>query len=177
LLSAWQEEGGAVFHIKYAIYDLQNQTWSPAQSLGDENARQAFATDPISPPNFFALLWTENAGNVWAMKYAKIPTNGSGFTKAEKKNGAPVNFAVMQNYPNPAGASTLVRFGLKAAQNVSIRLYSLNGRLIETLASNRYEKGSHEITCRFKQSLPAGVYALRLEANGRAQVRNITVVR
>jgi hypothetical protein len=176
MMNAWQDSTGpGSYPVNYCIYDLATKSWGTAQPLATENVWCKLGTDQIALPNFFPVLWTPSARQFW-MKVAKIPTGDSGTTKADRALG-PVKFTVLQSYPNPAGSSTVVRFGIKTAQKVSIRLYSLNGRLIETLASGKYENGSHEVTCRFSQALPAGIYALRLEANGRAEVKNITILK
>ncbi len=149
-------------------------------TLATEQIRCDIATNMISPPNYFPVAWTRdlgsgNAGNY--LKLAKVPTGDSGTARIEGGNAGPAKFSVLQSYPNPAGASITAQFELKAAQKIMLRLYSINGMLIETLASGKYAKGRHEIACRIGERIPSGFYALRLEAGGLAEVKNITLLR
>ncbi|MFH0918724.1 MAG: T9SS type A sorting domain-containing protein [Fibrobacterota bacterium] len=113
-------------------------------------------------------------GAAWDMGADECST---GVTNVEGPGKDPVKFSLLQNYPNPANHSTVVRFSLKTVQNVSVCLFSLNGRRVETFASGPFSKGQNEVVCRFGRNTPAGIYCLRMEANGRAEVRKIAVIR
>jgi flagellar hook assembly protein FlgD len=52
---------------------------------------------------------------------------------------------------------------MQDARYVSLRIYDINGRLVETLVDGWREAGTHELT--FDAShLPSGVYVYRIQA-------------
>jgi hypothetical protein len=71
-----------------------------------------------------------------------------------------------QNSPNPFQGSSLVFFRLPVDGYVSLRLYDVRGRLVETIANGQWPAGEHEVTLE-GAGLPSGVYFYRLESNGR----------
>lgn len=79
----------------------------------------------------------------------------------------PRTFTLYQNYPNPFNPSTTIKFELKAAQYVRIRVYNLLGREVATLFEGNKNVGVHEV--RFDaRELASGAYFYALETpNGR----------
>ena len=57
------------------------------------------------------------------------------------------NYQLYQNYPNPFNPSTTIKFQLKKAETVSVKIYNLNGQLVRTLLDNvKKEAGLHTVT-------------------------------
>jgi hypothetical protein len=79
--------------------------------------------------------------------------------------GTTASLYLGQNSPNPFQGSSLVFFRLPAEGYVSLRLYDVRGRLVETIADGRWPAGEHEVTLR-GAGLPSGIYFYRLESNG-----------
>ncbi|MCB0695927.1 MAG: DUF1501 domain-containing protein [Chitinophagaceae bacterium] len=71
-----------------------------------------------------------------------------------------------QNYPNPFRSTTTVTFGSDGG-NVTLQLFDVNGRLLQTPVQKQMDKGKHSVTLE-RGDLPPGVYFLRL-TNGRNQ--------
>ena len=69
--------------------------------------------------------------------------------------------------PNPISGPTTVRFTLPAAEQATLRVYGLDGRLMHTLAAGPMTAGNHTVswdrTDGSGQRLPAGIYYCRLE--------------
>jgi hypothetical protein len=74
----------------------------------------------------------------------------------------PQGFILHQNYPNPFNPSTELSFTLNRADEITLKVYAINGALVRTLASGFYASGTH--TLRFNASqLASGIYIYRLE--------------
>jgi hypothetical protein len=72
-------------------------------------------------------------------------------------------FKLSQNYPNPFNPSTRIKYSLAKGENVTLKIYDMLGREIETLV-NRYEDpGNYEVEFAPK-NLSDGVYIYRLQA-------------
>jgi len=70
-------------------------------------------------------------------------------------------------YPNPASSALTISYELATDGAVSLSVYDLSGRLVETLVSGEQTAGRHSIGWDSSTSA-TGVYLLRLEANGEA---------
>jgi cytoskeletal protein CcmA (bactofilin family) len=55
------------------------------------------------------------------------------------------DYALAQNYPNPFNPSTKIGFLLPDAGNVTLKLYTITGQLVRTLASGNFSGGRHEL--------------------------------
>ncbi|MEP7170891.1 MAG: T9SS type A sorting domain-containing protein, partial [Bacteroidota bacterium] len=64
--------------------------------------------------------------------------------------------------PNPLSSSTTISFSLNELQNVSLKVFDLNGRLIKTLADNIFEEGEHSIEWK-AENVNAGIYFLQVQ--------------
>lgn len=78
----------------------------------------------------------------------------------------PESFAVSQNYPNPFNPSTKINFSLPQAGHVSIKVYNLLGREVETLLDANLKAGLHSVTWAATNStgenICSGVYFYRV---------------
>jgi hypothetical protein len=84
--------------------------------------------------------------------------------------GAPTSFALAQNSPNPFNPTTDIRFELPEEAEVQLSIYNIQGQLVRTLASGKYNSGFHTLTwdALDLNGLPVagGVYIYKLQATG-----------
>ena len=81
---------------------------------------------------------------------------------------------LLGTYPNPARQQATVRYALPEKQKVTVRLYDVLGRQVQTVVDGKQE-GRH--TQRLDVGdLPSGVYFLRLRAAGQVRTQKLTVV-
>jgi len=85
--------------------------------------------------------------------------------------GAPQNFQLLQNYPNPfqAGiAATQIRYELPINSSIKISIYNVSGQLIRVLFDGRQNAGRYAATWDGRtidgRLAPSGVYLIRMEA-------------
>jgi glucose/arabinose dehydrogenase len=86
-----------------------------------------------------------------------------------------------QNFPNPFNPITSIPFVLPAGGGrTTLRLYDLAGRLVRTLVDEVLAEGEHETTWSGTDDggrvVPAGSYLYRLECNGLATTRKLTLL-
>jgi hypothetical protein len=87
----------------------------------------------------------------------------------------PVDFAVLQNFPNPFNASTTLLFSLPTSAYVDLRIFDALGRQVEVLLTGQLLPGNH--TRAWNPKGATGVYFCRLLAHGRALVRKVVYIR
>ena len=71
---------------------------------------------------------------------------GFAYIKVNKVSGASSNVAMISNSPNPFNPVTQIKFAVSKAGTYSLRIYNVQGALVKSLTSQRYEVGTHEAT-------------------------------
>jgi hypothetical protein len=84
----------------------------------------------------------------------------------------PAEVVLFQNRPTPFKGVTEIEFGLPRPQTISLDVYSVEGRLVTTLAEGAYPAGYHKVVWRGSDSrgtsVAGGVYFYRLETEEKA---------
>lgn len=79
-----------------------------------------------------------------------------------------------QNYPNPFRRSTNITFGSDGGM-VSLQLFDVNGRLLQTPVNKQMDRGKHTLTLE-RGDLPPGVYFYRLTNGKNQSTKRLSVV-
>lgn len=78
-------------------------------------------------------------------------------------------------FPNPATEKTNLKFGLKTKGHVNLRIYNINGQLVETLINNEFlPAGNHDKIWNVNAQTP-GTYIYQLEVDGKLQSGKIVI--
>jgi len=86
------------------------------------------------------------------------------------------DFQLLQNYPNPFNASTTLRYRAAAAGQVTISLYTVQGRLIRTLQRGHVVPGDHTLNWS-ADGLATGVYLIGLRAGRFSEVKKCLLLK
>lgn len=73
----------------------------------------------------------------------------------------PTSTSLHQNYPNPFNAETNISYNLAEAGDVTLKVYDITGRLVETLIERYQETGEHIVTWD-ASNISSGVYFYKL---------------
>jgi len=84
-------------------------------------------------------------------------------------------FALSQNEPNPFGGKTTVSYSLPSATHVTLEVYDLSGRLVETLVNETKGPGIHRASWNAKRR-SAGLYFYMLTAGDFDCTRKMVVI-
>jgi hypothetical protein len=88
----------------------------------------------------------------------------------------PSRFALAQNYPNPFNPVTQIRFALPKASRVVVKVFNLNGALVETLVDADLNMGEHQLTWN-ADHYASGTYLVRMSAPGFSEVRKAVLLK
>jgi len=88
----------------------------------------------------------------------------------------PTEFGLSQNYPNPFNAHTTINFGLPEAVQISIVIYDINGRLIETLFTGKTGPGNYKINWNANK-YSTGLYFLKINSKKFTKTIKMTIVK
>ena len=135
---------------------------------------------PITPGAYddSLAISTDESGTIIASHYDgfvskihldNISTNIESITN-------PSQFSITSIYPNPFNPSTSITFSLPSPSPATLAIYSVTGQKVATLLSGPQPAGNR--TVRWDASnFASGVYLCRLEADGKAVTRKITLVK
>ena len=88
----------------------------------------------------------------------------------------PSEFSLAQNYPNPFNPNTIIRFHLSVVGNVSLKVYDVMGRELQTLVNERLKPGTYETT--FDGSdYPSGVYFYKLSVGDFTETKRMLLIK
>lgn len=76
---------------------------------------------------------------------------------------APLELTLEQNYPNPFNPSTTIEYQIPEISFVTLKVYDVLGKEIETLVNEEKPAGTYEITW-YAEQLPSGVYFYKIQA-------------
>ncbi|MCB1060070.1 MAG: T9SS type A sorting domain-containing protein [Calditrichaeota bacterium] len=97
--------------------------------------------------------------------------SGTGYILSTADDSSlPENFALHPLYPNPFNGGVNVEFELARDADVSLGVFDVLGRRVETLVTGRMNAGSHVVQWD-GGARAAGIYLFRLDAGGQTFVR------
>jgi len=95
---------------------------------------------------------------------------------AEVASILPEDFKLEQNYPNPFNPTTTIRYSLAHSTQVTLTIFDMMGRVIQTLESGVRSAGPHEV--RFDaSSLASGSYSCRLQTDSGVRSEKMLLVK
>jgi hypothetical protein len=137
--------------------------------------------------------WSDFSGSMWneyimglgvdSDNYLYAGTAGHGLFRTS--NSTPVNrdrpkipltYNLHQNYPNPFNPSTRITYSIPKAGNISIKIYDIMGRELETLVNEYKNAGQYDVS--FDASnICSGVYFYRLMVNDFVSIKKMVLLK
>jgi aminopeptidase N len=106
-------------------------------------------------------------------------------TSVDKNQEVPTTFSLSQNYPNPFNPSTIISYQLSVDSYVTLKVYDLLGREVETLVNEFRQPGYYnsqfsilnQPAGRQGSQLFSGVYFYRLTAGNLTQTKKMVLIK
>jgi len=107
------------------------------------------------------------------VKYQSIPASVS-----NEKSETPLTYDLMQNYPNPFNPVTTIKYQLAKQGHVTLRVYDLLGRLVETIVDAEKPAGNYEVNFPAgSRQLASGIYLYSLNVNGLTFTKKLVLIK
>jgi hypothetical protein len=90
-----------------------------------------------------------------------------GTTSVADNSSIPVPAMLGNSYPNPFKPTTNISYSVEKSAHVSLKIYDVKGRLVQTLVDAQQSANSYEKVWNAEKAAP-GVYFYRLTVNGQA---------
>jgi FG-GAP repeat/FlgD Ig-like domain len=151
--------------------------------LGDLNA----SWRPRTPPVYTVIDAVPPA----SCSVTSSPSSPRDLTSVEDDHkpasSLPATVELYPNYPNPlrsaeqVNAGTTIRFALPEPELVSVKIYNILGKLVKTLADQKYPAGLHSIAWYGEsdggERAVSGIYFVRLQAGSTAKVQRLVLLK
>lgn len=92
------------------------------------------------------------------------------------RQNVPSDFALLDNYPNPFNAQTMIEYALPKATHVTIEIYDLLGRKIKTLIEGSQQAGYHQATWNASDQA-SGLYFYKIHAGEFTETKKMTLLK
>lgn len=99
-----------------------------------------------------------------------------GLVGISSTNGAPEEFQLYQNFPNPFNPTTRIEYSLKARTDVRISVYDAMGKQVASLNKGVQDAGKHYVEFN-GNSLSSGVYYYKLETPAFTDTRKMLLIK
>ena len=91
-------------------------------------------------------------------------------------NKIPGNYALKNNYPNPFNPSTNIEFSISKAGPVSLKVYDILGKEVQTLVDEEINSGNYKVTFD-AHGLSSGIYFYVLKAGGKVFTKKMCLLK
>jgi hypothetical protein len=145
----------------------------PLNTIGKEGIISPSVVKPVDNNHFFIELDQNKYKTLWfgIEKYGNgVPLN------VENNPIPPREYKLEQNYPNPFNPSTKFEFHIAARALVTLKIYDLLGREIQTLVNEERPQGIYTVTWSADQ-LPSGIYFYRLQAGTYTETKKLILLK
>ena len=111
-------------------------------------------------------------------EYIRVYVDGTTLIPIDKRivGNQPFEFSFKGAYPNPFNQMTTLRFTLPEAGRTQIRIFSLDGRLVDSIVDHEMSPGVYNISWN-SGALSSGVYFVRLITETHSATRKIVLVK
>ena len=152
-------------------YELDTEPGSPISDHADRNEWQSlcpwmYHRVPVEEV-MREEIWED--GPDWHAHYEAV--------RSEGREPVPCCITLDPPYPNPFNAVTNISYTLFTPSAVWLRIYDVNGHVVETLIDNRLQAAGRYIIGWDCRSVSAGVYLVRLETGCFSAVRKAVLVK
>lgn len=120
------------------------------------------------------LIWEEQVGggaNFYTSRFSIGPS-----TDVATNTVVPHEFWLSQNYPNPFNPLCAIKFSIPRSEYVSLRVYDIVGRQIETLLGERLSPGTYTVEWNATH-FASGVYLYTLHAGSFVETKKLVLLR
>jgi hypothetical protein len=182
---------GAVQLGSFAVEETNS--WLPPFTVTEEDFVDFDSTAAAGPrkpdgslPDIGFMHLAEGSDLINAGVNVGLPYNGTapdlGAFESDYSTGVrsaeriATGFTLYQNYPNPFNPVTTIRFDLAKAGNITLRIYDITGRVVETLINGRMGAGTYAVDWQ-APGFASGIYLCRLTGSGLSQTRKLVLQR
>ncbi len=121
------------------------------------------------------VVWTEDVPNSGYETFYKKFTPDS-TDAVHEPNISPASDFSLTAYPNPFNSSTVIEYDLAVTSEVSIGIFDIQGRRLETIEQGRQPAGPHSVIWD-ATGQSSGIYFYRVKAGDKSETRKMVLIK
>lgn len=133
---------------------------------------------PVSGAITQKSQWALTSENAERSKKLKERNRRKYIIKKATENSTEIitDYMLYQNYPNPFNAGTVIRYDMREAGEVNIKVYDILGREVRELVNERKEKGRYSIGFT-PNELASGIYIFSMRTGTYQNARKMIIMK
>lgn len=142
-----------------------------------------FLSNNFEPPYNTVTINSSQISNIGKSFNYKFPAHSvtgieltAKVTSIETDELSITNYSLKNAYPNPFNPSTTIGFSIPQHERVTLKVFDILGREVETLVDDKLEPGEHSVVFNAK-NLSSGVYLYRLATPTFSQTKMMGLVK
>ncbi|MHB1688145.1 MAG: alpha-amylase family glycosyl hydrolase [Ignavibacteriaceae bacterium] len=158
-------------------FDVVNHTATPFSS---GTWYDYFTGSPLSATSSTSLNLAPGEFHIYTSVQLPVPDTSVITDIKNNTSNQITNYALDQNYPNPFNPSTIINYQLPKSSLVSLKIYDVLGREVETLVNGEQSSGNYTVTFNSSAkgiSLPSGIYFYRLQAGSYIETKKMILMK
>ena len=176
-------------------FDDSSGTWSNIYALSFNSDGTIFivSSEDLYRSTDNGDSWTETNSGLSNLYVTSIDINSSGYIYAgtygggvfrsinstvsvEQENILPSIYFLNQNYPNPFNPNTIINYSIPNQSYVTLKVFDVLGREIETLVNEEQAAGIYEIDWNAENN-SSGVYFYRISTGSFSDTKKMLLIR
>lgn len=162
-------------NVQLTLEDVEAGQFLEVRGTGEAEGSVAGKTGASILVSKIKIIDAEGSGEY----EQEVEPEGEGTSTEE--SDLPEDFALFQNYPNPFNPITTIRFTLPVNSPVTLKVFDITGREVQTIVSSTMVAGTHEVRWNGRNSaglqVASGVYLYRLEAGDHIMTRRMVLLK
>jgi hypothetical protein len=116
--------------------------------------------------------WFSSRALTGELRYVVSTTTGI----TNLNTGIPESYSLSQNYPNPFNPNTHFKFAIPEKNNVTLKIYDVNGREVAVLANGEFNPGNYIVSWN-ASGVASGVYFYTISSGSFTQTKKLMLVK
>ncbi|UCE66101.1 MAG: T9SS type A sorting domain-containing protein [Candidatus Zixiibacteriota bacterium] len=170
--TSFGQEGNDIYVVK--TDDSGNLEWHDIFGGHDDDIGECIRQ--VFDGNYVVTGHTEDFGGAYHDAFLMKIRPGQVGIEEELSEVAPQTFITQQNYPNPFNSTTKIRYNLHEPSDVTIIIYDLLGREVETLSRGYRPAGRHQVVWN-PGDLKSGNYFYKIETDRSSETTKMILLR
>jgi hypothetical protein len=162
-----------ILEKKHYVSTNDGGTWTelPKDGMLSQNMGYlSLKSNEISSTHYFATYFSNISGKVKTIVYRRLLTTSS--VRDPLRNN---EFILKPNFPNPFHNQTMISWSMQYSAHVTIRIYDINGKEMETLVNGKYNAGNYTMPLHNDGRYTSGIYFCRMQAGSHMLTSKLVV--